>query len=50
MKRILIAFLCGLIFGIGLIVSQMSNPAKVLNFLDIAGSRPGHGTRASPSS
>lgn len=26
----------GLIFGIGLVVSGMSDPAKVLNFLDIA--------------
>lgn len=33
----LAAFLCGLIFGIGLIVAQMTNPEKVLNFLDIAG-------------
>ncbi len=31
------AFLCGLIFGLGLVVSQMGNPAKVLNFLDVAG-------------
>jgi uncharacterized membrane protein YedE/YeeE len=30
--------LAGLVFGIGLIVSGMANPAKVLNFLDIAGS------------
>ncbi len=37
MKRALIAFLCGLLFGAGLIVSQMSNPAKVLGFLDIFG-------------
>lgn len=27
----------GLLFGVGLVVSGMSNPAKVLNFLDIAG-------------
>lgn len=27
----------GLLFGLGLIVSGMSNPAKVLNFLDLAG-------------
>jgi uncharacterized membrane protein YedE/YeeE len=27
----------GLIFGLGLILSGMSNPAKVLNFLDIGG-------------
>lgn len=35
---ILTALLSGLIFGIGLMVSGMSNPAKVLGFLDIAGS------------
>ena len=27
----------GLLFGLGLVVSGMSDPAKVLNFLDIAG-------------
>jgi uncharacterized protein len=37
MSRIWVAFLSGLIFGIGLLVSQMSNPAKVLGFLDITG-------------
>jgi uncharacterized membrane protein YedE/YeeE len=31
------AFLAGLLFGAGLILSGMSNPAKVLSFLDIAG-------------
>jgi uncharacterized membrane protein YedE/YeeE len=31
------AFIAGLIFGIGLIVSDMYNPAKVLGFLDLAG-------------
>ena len=31
------AFLAGLLFGSGLILSGMSNPAKVLSFLDIAG-------------
>lgn len=31
------ALLSGLIFGLGLIVSGMANPAKVLGFLDIAG-------------
>ncbi|OZI19279.1 hypothetical protein CAL26_16700 [Bordetella genomosp. 9] len=31
------ALLAGLIFGVGLIVSGMSDPAKVLGFLDIAG-------------
>lgn len=29
-------FVIGLIFGLGLLVSGMSNPAKVLNFLDFA--------------
>lgn len=33
----LISLVCGAIFGLGLVVSGMINPAKVLNFLDIAG-------------
>jgi uncharacterized membrane protein YedE/YeeE len=33
----LTAFLAGLLFGCGLILSGMSNPAKVLAFLDITG-------------
>jgi uncharacterized membrane protein YedE/YeeE len=33
----LTALLAGLVFGIGLIVSGMVNPAKVLGFLDLAG-------------
>lgn len=33
----LIAFASGLVFGLGLIVSGMANPAKVLGFLDIGG-------------
>jgi uncharacterized protein len=37
MPRITAAFICGLLFGLGLAVSGMINPAKVLNFLDIAG-------------
>jgi uncharacterized membrane protein YedE/YeeE len=37
MPSILIALASGLIFGIGLVISQMTNPAKVQNFLDIAG-------------
>jgi uncharacterized protein len=37
MNRSLIAFFCGLLFGTGLVVSQMSNPAKVIGFLDITG-------------
>lgn len=31
------ALLAGLVFGIGLIVSGMANPEKVLGFLDLAG-------------
>lgn len=30
-------FIYGLLFGSGLIIAQMSNPAKVLAFLDVAG-------------
>ena len=37
MNRALISFLCGSIFGVGLIVSQMTNPAKIIGFLDISG-------------
>ena len=32
-----LAFLIGLLFGLGLIVSGMASPAKVLGFLDLAG-------------
>lgn len=35
--RILSAFLIGLLFGLGLVVSQMINPAKIIGFLDLAG-------------
>lgn len=34
---LLASFLAGLVFGLGLIVSGMANPAKVLGFLDLAG-------------
>jgi len=30
-------FLTGLIFGVGISISGMANPAKVMNFFDIAG-------------
>lgn len=33
----LIALLSGVIFGLGLIISEMVNPAKVIAFLDLAG-------------
>ena len=35
--RLTLGFLCGLVFGFGLVISGMSDPAKVLNFLDVAG-------------
>jgi hypothetical protein len=35
---LLIALLSGLLFGAGLALSGLFNPAKVLNFLDLAGS------------
>ena len=35
--RLLSAFAIGLIFGLGITVSGMINPAKVLNFFDLAG-------------
>jgi uncharacterized membrane protein YedE/YeeE len=31
-------FASGLIFGLGLVIAQMTNPVKVLAFLDVAGS------------
>ncbi len=36
-RRNAAALLAGALFGLGLSVSQMVNPAKVLNFLDVAG-------------
>jgi len=38
---IVFQFAIGLIFGLGLLISGMSDPAKVLNFLDLAGIRWG---------
>jgi uncharacterized membrane protein YedE/YeeE len=35
--QIFMALLAGLIFGIGLIISGMANPAKVIGFLDLGG-------------
>jgi len=37
MRTILIAFFAGTLFGLGLTVSRMIDPAKVLGFLDVAG-------------
>ncbi|MEJ8813459.1 DUF6691 family protein [Variovorax ureilyticus] len=38
MALLLTSLLAGLVFGLGLIVSGMADPAKVLGFLDLAGS------------
>ncbi|WP_017446380.1 DUF6691 family protein [Gayadomonas joobiniege] len=36
-KKSFLALFAGIIFGIGLSISQMTNPQKVKNFLDIGG-------------
>ena len=36
--RLIVAYFIGLVFGTGIALSGMANPAKVLNFFDIAGS------------
>lgn len=35
--RILLAYVIGTVFGLGIAISGMANPAKVLNFFDVAG-------------
>ena len=35
--NILTSFVCGLLFGLGLILGGMTNPAKVIAFLDLGG-------------
>lgn len=37
MTTVFTSFLAGLVFGLGLLVSGMANPAKVQGFLDLAG-------------
>ena len=37
MLRIVTTYLIGLVFGLGIMISGMANPAKVLNFFDVAG-------------
>ncbi len=37
MRQIVAALIVGLIFGAGIVISGMANPAKVLNFFDIFG-------------
>ncbi len=38
MRDIIGALIAGTIFGAGLAIAQMTNPAKVIGFLDVAGS------------
>ena len=35
--QLMMAFLTGLVFGLGLILSGMTDPSKVIGFLDLAG-------------
>jgi uncharacterized membrane protein YedE/YeeE len=37
MAMIVSAFFCGLLFGFGLLISGMTDPNKILNFLDLFG-------------
>jgi len=37
MKTSIAALICGIIFGLGLTISEMVNPARVIGFLDITG-------------
>jgi len=37
MGRVFISFLAGCLFGAGLLISQMTNPAKVISFLNVFG-------------
>lgn len=37
MMRLIGSYIIGLVFGIGISISGMANPAKVVNFFDIAG-------------
>ena len=46
MKQKLVTFFAGVVFAVGLGISGMTNPAKVMGFLDVTGAR---GIRASRS-
>lgn len=37
MMKLMVTLLIGMIFGLGIAISGMANPAKVLNFFDLAG-------------
>ena len=45
---LLVQFLIGLLFGSGLVVAGMSDPAKVQNFLDLAAIPTGGWIQALP--
>ena len=36
--HLILVYLIGVIFGTGIVISGMANPAKVINFFDVAGS------------
>ena len=36
-RPVLLAFVAGILFGLGLTISRMIDPAKVLGFLDVTG-------------
>jgi uncharacterized membrane protein YedE/YeeE len=38
MQKLIFSGLAGAVFGLGIAISGMANPAKVLNFFDLAGS------------
>ncbi len=35
--RLFLVYISGLVFGVGIVISGMANPAKVINFFDVAG-------------
>jgi uncharacterized protein len=37
MKRLAVAFVAGIVFAVGLGISGMTDPARILGFLDVAG-------------
>jgi len=37
MAQLIVAFITGLLFAIGLVVADMTNPQRIINFLDVAG-------------
>ncbi|PMG31131.1 YeeE/YedE family protein [Shewanella sp. 10N.286.52.C2] len=41
MFKVLVGLITGLLFGLGMNISQMVNPYKVLNFLDVTGNWDG---------